>query len=129
MANEAIAEIEKRRYVELAKKQGRLGMDAPAELMVELAALRARYGPVELLDTDAIEEAKPPIQRRARFDRSLEKMNLDLEFVIQQLANLTHRQLKNETQIQVVSRNLYIVGGVAMIALVIVVLYAAHILR
>jgi len=78
-----IDEIAKRRYIELAKQQAAYGVATPPEIMLEIADLRLKYGPVEYLDQPMI--WRPPPECR-------HKMDLDLEFLIAQVASLTNRQ-------------------------------------
>jgi len=114
MANE-IAEIEKRRYIELEKQRAAHGISTSPEIMLEIADLRQKYGPVEYIDS----VGKIPSERRR-------KMDLDIEFIIAQIGTLTHRQLHLETAMRIISRNVYLVGALALVALIGVLLYVAH---
>jgi hypothetical protein len=103
-----IDEIAKRRYIELSKQQAAYGVSTPAEIMLEIADLRLKYGPVEYLDQPQI--WRPPPERR-------HKMDLDLEFLIAQVGSLTNRQQQSEQRDRLFVRNLYatwIVLAVAM---------------
>lgn len=105
-----IDEIAKRRYIELSKQQAAFGVSTPPEIMLEIADLRLKYGPVEYLDQPQI--WRPPPERR-------HKMDLDLEFLIAQVGSLTHRQQQSEQRDKLFVRNLHVTWLVLALTVVI----------
>lgn len=105
-----IDEIAKRRYIELSKQQAAMGVSTPPEIMMEIADLRLKYGAIEHLDQPARPTSRNP-----------SKTELDLAFIIAQLASLTHRQLHSEQRDKLFARNLYLTWGVLALAFIVAV--------
>lgn len=108
---EQIADIEQRRYVELSKRHAAQGYSTPPEVMLEIADLYQKYGPVELLG-----QARPHPERRRELD-------LDIKFLIAQIGSLTHRQLHIERALGWVTRaTIGCIAGLVLLSAVVLVL-------
>lgn len=64
-----IAAAERRRYEELAVKVAEFGYSTPPEVLMEYQELRAKHGPIELLD----QPAAPQPERRRRLELDIEQ--------------------------------------------------------
>lgn len=80
--------IERRRYIELAKQAAYAGSHAEPAILIELADLRQKYGPVELLDSSTLPQ---PDRRRA---------NLDLDWLTVNYAALFRRMTSLEAAVK-----------------------------
>lgn len=115
MANE-IAELEQRRYIELEKQRAVTGFATPPQVLMEIAELRQKYGPVETLGM-----AGPirPNERRRKLDG-------DVDLLIAMVGSITNRLTETERVMRVISASVYAIGVMATLALIGVVLYVAH---
>lgn len=84
-----IAAAERRRYEELAVKVAEFGYNTPPEVLMEYQELRAKHGPIELLDQPATPE--PEWRRR---------LELDIDFLTVNMAATFRRQTKLEQSVQ-----------------------------
>lgn len=78
-----IADAERRRYEILAEQYAIHGYDTPPHIVMELNELRAKYGPIELLDQPHVEE------RRRHLD-------FDIAWLTANMAIMFRRQTKLE---------------------------------
>jgi hypothetical protein len=133
MANE-IAEFERRRYVELLKQQAITGYSTEPAILLEIADLRQKYGPIS---TDG--QTYGGNERR-----NGKNLQLDFELLMATVSSVVYRvnnveQLAQETQqtikeiradmqrdITMKLRIAYIVGTVAVLALIGLMIEVAH---
>jgi hypothetical protein len=133
MANE-IAEFERRRYVELLKQQAITGYSTEPAILLEIADLRQKYGPIT---TDG--------QTYGGSDRRDGKnLQLDFELLMATVSSVVYRvnnveQLAQETQqtikeirtdmqrdITMKLRIAYVVGTIAVLALLVLMIEVAR---
>ena len=115
MANE-IADIEQRRYIELEKQRAAMGMQTAPQILMEIAELRQKYGPVETLGSNGT--IRPNERRR--------KLDGDVDLLISMVGSITNRLTETEHAIRVIGLSIYAVGAIAGVALIGVLLYVAH---
>ncbi len=84
-----IAAAEHKRYEILAEQVAIHGYNTPPEVLMEYQELRAKHGPIELIDQPQI----PPPERRRRLE-------LDIDFLTVNMAAIFRRQTKLEQSVQ-----------------------------
>lgn len=83
-----IAAAERRRYEELAVKVAEFGYSTPPEILMEYQELRAKHGPIELIDAP-----QAPVPERRR------RLELDIDWLSFNMESMFRRQTKMEQSV------------------------------